>query len=434
MTPAVTVVDAATQLAPATNLLPGPIWVVFSAFHNVHRLWWWYRKKEMYTQPNNFLHLVSGHTLNFVLGDMLVIRVAAQALLIATRILEAVEQKVVFCLSWRKWTQSVRGHYTPHIRCKWDKKTETSLFSPSTRNWAESLKRNAAARIDRVMKNTLGIGKNGFMLSMRLMDAAEAFSLSPETKTEAVSEFFLNGSKSISTIVENKERLRAGLIENKGLIDKCLSGIGSSYKSEQLIGAVSKTLEKTETTYNTVSKVAGVANNAALDTLKRGIFAFMNTIGLASWTPDSLVPTLDPPWVNPAPPKLPERFPPTKWVTRISKTIAAYPSMAIDFAKQMGTFTPPVKTKIAPQTLAAIEAPPTPMKLTLEEVSNSYKLPPSPAKQLQPTSSIKLVSTPSTPKKPPASPKTPYSPIVAKKLEKTWNGVNWNGPTASTVY
>jgi hypothetical protein len=307
------------ELIPPTVILPGALWTIFCAFHYMHRTWRWYRWSKVYANPDNFFKLATGHALNFIAGDNIVLRTAGQCVLIATRILDCIEQQTVLQRSYHKWIEALKGYYPENKKWKWPQSETESWASPSTTLYFKQSAYNVTWRTRRIARRTFKLIKNMFKLSMMMMDAIEAFSLSPSTRNEAVSEIFVNSTKCLDRLVENKEELLSKLQNNKGLIGKILTGIGSPYHADHFILHVSNTLAATAKAQQMVNKVNQAANGVLEDLVKQGIFGFMATLGLAKYTPHFLVPALHAPWEQSAPqPKEYGRYAPVHWVTRIT--------------------------------------------------------------------------------------------------------------------
>ena len=157
------------------------------------------------------------------------------------------------------------------------------------------------------------------IFDMLTIDAIEAFTLSPATRNEAVNEFFVNGTKCLDIIAENKNTLLIKLKENQPIIEKVLSGIGASYTVGQVIEYIDKSLEKVKTASDTVKKVNQVVNGTFLEILKQGIFGFMCALGLSKFVPDYFVPTIEPYRDPDLPKRVYGRYAPIPWVTRLNR-------------------------------------------------------------------------------------------------------------------
>lgn len=295
------------ELTPATTRIPVLAWGAFSVFNKVHSVWWWWRAGKRYSNPESFTKLAAGHALDYTVGDKLPIRLAAHAIFIVTRIVECVEAKQSFYHACRKWVSTVRGDYPLRSRVKWERASSSGILSSSTFIWLKGNLQILIIRIKRIALATLNLGKQGFQLSMHLMDTRAAFSMSPTVRHEAVSRVFDDGAKLLDTLSENREELLARLRSNKAIIDKVLSFCPLT--ADWLISHVESTLKKADQ----VNKVATQVGSFAGDFLKRAIYGLASISGITSFVkmPKLIVPKAETSKVE-----LVERYPSIEWVTR----------------------------------------------------------------------------------------------------------------------
>lgn len=240
--------STAYELTPASQRLPPMVWTAFTALNKIHGVWRWYRKAELYTKPDTFAQLIAGHLVNFVIGDVLIIRIAAQCVLISTRILECAQQQTLAYNSTRQWwVLAVQGQFPRPTRVKWNKQKYLGWFSPSTSSWFNEKICFVRNRVKRIVKYTATVFLNYFKFSMRLMDAMDTFCVSPAVHNESINEFFVNAVKCMNSLVENKEELLDGLESNQVIIEKMLWNSSITYN--QLHTNVAKTIEKTKVIY-----------------------------------------------------------------------------------------------------------------------------------------------------------------------------------------
>ncbi len=286
MNPIVTTVQNATWgLIPATEQTPKPIWAIFKGVHYIHQLWRWYRHAEVYSNPDNFQNLMLGHVLNYVAGDNTVLRIAAQCVLIANRILTCVEQCANMFNAYQQLANAIKGNYPRHRISKWSTKQPSSIYSPSTKQWMKKGWDSAGNRVKRIAIALFCLFKEMFKLSMCIMDAIESFSLSPTTRNESINQLFVNATQSIDRLVGTQEMLRDGLVRHREIIAQFLIGMGSQWKVEYLIGTVESTLEGAKK----IQKVAHFGDGIIPDLGKRMIYGAAQGLGMESylsWQPD----------------------------------------------------------------------------------------------------------------------------------------------------
>lgn len=284
MMPASVLVQATTRdLTPGSMRLPPIAWSAFTALNRVHGVWRWYRRIELYRNPDNFSQLLAGHAVNLVVGDYLLVRIAAQCLLISTRILECVEQQISLYREGCIWIHAVKGHYPFPNKVKWDEGKEIAWLSPSTVIGLKAFSLRLYEQLKRIVYITCKIFKKTFQLSMKTMDAIDAFSLSPASRNEGINEIFVNTLKWLDSVVENKDQLIQGVANNKEIIERIL--IGSPFKYEQLYSAVSRTLDQTESIYQRAKGVSQFGNGIIVDFGKRALNSGMVVAGVANLRP-----------------------------------------------------------------------------------------------------------------------------------------------------
>ena len=289
MNPLITFAQSATyDLTPQSMRLPSFVWTAFTALNKVHGIWRWYRRAELYTNPNNFSQLIAGHALNIVLGDTLIVKVAAQCLLISTRVLECVQQQSALVNSSRCWWSAVKGDYSPKRQKSWKTLEPHPFLSPSTQLWFRSIGQSITDRIERIARCTLSLFVEAFTLSMKIMDAVDVLSLSPYTKNEGLNEGLINAIKWLDTLTENREALLEGLLENKEIIEKVLAGSTLNY--EMLFNGVKNTLDKTESIHKQTHKITSLGNGLIVDIGKRIASGSMVALGLSDYRPAILAP------------------------------------------------------------------------------------------------------------------------------------------------
>jgi hypothetical protein len=270
--------SSAYELTPVGHRLPPFLWTAFTALNKVHGLWRWYRRIDLYTKPDTLSQLLAGHIVNFVVGDILLLRIAAQCLLISTRVLECAQQQTILYKSAQHWVWAVQGHYPKPSRQKWNKQHHNVWISPGASDWLKMQWQAFRNRVERIVECTAMVFSHCFQLSMKLMDAMDTFCLSPYTSNEGVNEFFVNAMKWMNNIVENNEELLAGIEANKPLIEKMICHSPITYK--QLHATVSKALEKTESFYHKAKSITKICDGALIQLGSRMINGSRIIIGV----------------------------------------------------------------------------------------------------------------------------------------------------------
>jgi len=244
------------EMTPAHLRLPPVLWTVFTALNQVHGIWRWYRRIELYRNPDNLVQLLAGHAVNILIGDTLLLRIAAQSLLVATRLLECTRQQSAVFRSGRAWIGSLKEEYPLPSVAKWDKDSLNSWLSPSSKYWWKRKGLYIEAKVHKVSLNSFKLLKNIFKLSVSMMDVIDALSWSPSARFDGVTESFVNITKWLNAIVENKEGLLTGITENKVIIVYLLKN--SPFTYEQLVSGVTKAVEKTERIQENIKRISNI--------------------------------------------------------------------------------------------------------------------------------------------------------------------------------
>lgn len=321
--------STASELSQPKVQLPNPVMMAFKAVHRVHRMWRWVRMGKIYSNPDNFLKLAAGHGLNFAFGDSVLLRISAVSVLIATRIFECVEQHGKLEKAWGKVVDSFKNRHPWPIKIKWETRASNRWISPSSVTWWRYHAADICHRTQRVALSLWNLCKQIFILSMRIMDATETFSLSPSTRNEGINQLFVNGTKWVDRLSENKDLLLKGLQANEAVIEKILKGIHSPLTSQQLIDAAAFSLNKVQQVHQASETVCKGFGFFIMACVKNWGYEFLWDLGLHHLVPSYLVPPPNPPWEIPPHEKLTERYPSLELVTRPSMLRKAKSSQSV---------------------------------------------------------------------------------------------------------
>lgn len=311
---AVLLAQSITEDISSPSILPSPVKFLLDGVFYAHRVWRWIRLGKIYTNPHNFLHLAAGHGLNALAGDYMFVRVSAIAVLIATRILDAAEAFDDLQTAWKKLTLAWKNEYPSPIHVSW--KSDSDILSLSSLVWLRTTYQELLVRIKRIALAILRVVKEALILSMRLMDAAECFYMSPDLKQESINLLFVNASRCLDKLVQERSYLIQGLRNNKTVIQKVLDGIGSILTAEQLIAEVDNGLGHVETFHQSTKS----ANNEFVEFLeacgKKWTFQILYEFGLHRLLPPSMMPPATVPWKQPHRIAYQNRYPPDESVAK----------------------------------------------------------------------------------------------------------------------
>ena len=108
------------------------MWAAFISLNRVHGAWRWYRRAALYSNPENFSQLIAGHLIKFICGESALIRVAAQSVLIATRLIACAQQQKSLYKEGKRLIAAIKGDYAYPVDVPWITDSHSSIFSPST--------------------------------------------------------------------------------------------------------------------------------------------------------------------------------------------------------------------------------------------------------------------------------------------------------------
>ena len=284
MSPIASYVQTTTyDLTPPYYRLPPIVWSIFTAFNQVHSIWRWYRRVELYRKPDNLFQLFTGHVVNITIGDSLLLRVAAQSLLVATRLLECTQQQRLVKDAARECYGTLCGYYPKPNSIRWEEQRSPLGLSASTVFFCKMTLCKIYERMKRIALSVYEVAKELFTLSMTILDVIDAFCWSPAIKNDAINEGFVNLTKWLEQLVDHKDTLLTGLKENKATIEYLLQSTPFTY--EQLCNAATNTLETSQVIHSCVKKISTVGGNTLLDIGTRILNGGMIVIGLADYAP-----------------------------------------------------------------------------------------------------------------------------------------------------
>ncbi len=258
--------------------LPLPFMIVFSAFNRVHHLWRWYKRAEIYSNPNNFLALAAGHAVNALAGDKIPVKLPVLCVLVAQRILMVVDQTFRMQECFRKLKNAFRDEYS-----------KTYSYKVVKNENKYHLKRTTE-KIKRIVTSLLLIFKEAFILSMRMIDAIEIFYMNPDTMNDGVGEVFVNAKQVLEKLERDKKELQNALINSKPVIEKVLKAIGSPFNANDFIDISSDALDKAAVISKISNETTGPVAMVIQEIGKRFIFGVASMVGLKKMVPKTLYP------------------------------------------------------------------------------------------------------------------------------------------------
>ncbi len=198
------------------------------------------------------------------------LRVAAQVMMIAVRIVDLGKYKAKLYVSCLELHHSLVGTYPLRIRVRiprTDQSTLLRFLGPDTYIFVMRKKEAFLLYVSRVGRCVLTFFKDLGQVAMCYVAVVEAFSLSAAVGDEAVKHVFFNSTKLLDEMSENRQHIHAELLRHKGLIERILVGIGSPCSADTLISTVGSSLNVAQKTRNAVGATWDVVG----DVVKKGV-------------------------------------------------------------------------------------------------------------------------------------------------------------------
>jgi hypothetical protein len=251
--------------------------------------------------------------LNWVAGDKGLVMMAAQVVLISTRIVEMVEEGQSLVKDTKRFWRILRGRHRLVERDVTVLVFRGGSLSHSTKVRASRFLFIAKIRVRSVAFCVVRISKRIFVLSMKTLDATSSFYYRPDQKQETLNEFFINYDKLTGVLINNKQFLVKCLKKNRDVIERVLINSHSILTADQLITGVKKSIDRVEKVNEAVDGVSKKVGTVGKDLFQRAAFGLLQSMGLAQYIPESMLPSMVPVWMKKKR-HLGERFPPIDWV------------------------------------------------------------------------------------------------------------------------
>lgn len=315
---AIDLVNKVTQdMLPSSVVLPVGLSAGYSVVHYLHGTWRWYRWGKKHADVDNLFKIAADHGFAFLVGDNKVVQLAAQCVMIVRCISDGADGYVKLFRSYQKLEKVVRGQYPYFEEKPWVKESPVSWISPSGWHSITASLEKAAFYISQMVQRIFKLMQALFTLSMLMLDAVDAFSMSASKRHEAVGEMVSNSSKLINQSAGNAALLLEKLKANRAAIQEILKSSGTGCTAEQLIGGLESIVQKTEGVKGLVNEIDSQATDAMVHYAKVVTFDLFQTIGLAAYIPGWLLPPIT--TKPPKPKRIYGRYAPTHWVTRLDR-------------------------------------------------------------------------------------------------------------------
>lgn len=282
--------------------LPPPLKYGLHCLTFAHKGWWFVRKKNLYTNADNFLPLTAGHLLNSFVGSK-ALRHGAKILLVVTRIEETSRQLLILRQDYSQFVDALRGNYVCIHAPQWRRSNSAHLLSPASLNEMTSHWKQASSLTTHIAKSGACLSKQLGVVSMHLWDTYDSFFATDE----AVQELFVNGFKWFDKLNDAKDDFAAALKANKPMIAKILIATRTPITADLFINSVIKALRTTQK----VTKAANKVNRISGELIRQGLYDFMKIFRSTKLIPKKMLPQSQgcPRWKETKPEKIYGHYP-----------------------------------------------------------------------------------------------------------------------------
>ncbi|MBA3237757.1 MAG: hypothetical protein H0T62_05315 [Parachlamydiaceae bacterium] len=332
------------EIVPVSNVLPEVLWNGFSVIHNVQRSWILYRQAEKYSDPANYFNILQDQGVGIIIRNNDALKFGAQCLMILRCVSECVDGYKEVCRVYQNFLDVIHNQYPRLDEEPWHKEVEFNWISPPELHRLKSTLKNNIQYIQRIAKCLFKLVEKFFILSLLMLEAADAFSLSPEKVEEASVEVISNVKKLTNQFADNTEFLLEKLKQDRSIIENLLSMCPINQTEEEnqnTIDAVIESIEtivrKTKVINKEIKEIDNEATELIIRVGKDILFSAATIFGCTELLPDSLIP----PSPSSTPKKLTyARFIPDRLITRLD-------------APQKKQVKPPKKRDRPPENLSA---------------------------------------------------------------------------------
>lgn len=273
------------HLSEQTVKYSASLWYSAATLSNVHWVWKAYIKGKTYGNPDNWMGLAAGHTIDFFIGDNVLLKLPAFPFLIGSRFLDLFEQEDALIKSYQKWKKTLKGTQPICYKSTNDHGRFASLFfSNYTIYWIKSKSYNISIRTQRIFGATLKMTGESFKLLMRLMDIVEMITIDPakwrELASQGVKEGGVHIPKCLYTLSRNKDIFIRRLQSHEKGINSALKLLGAKkLKADDMIDNVRYLFSYTEKGLDVYKKTSEMVGQSLVNLFKKFVY---------DWSPKSL--------------------------------------------------------------------------------------------------------------------------------------------------
>lgn len=205
--PPIQLINNVNGYSQAMESLPKVVTTFYSVIHRVHSLWRRYRKASLYANPDTLLKMIGGHFLYMIVHNKKVedyIGVAAQCILLVERITACIKSLIELQKAYKFLKKAWKTEIPLQLREPYRLNMFPYVLSATTEMKYFSYIDKLKLRVRALAYMCFLLIKEVFLLSMRTLDAVEAFHVTPERRAEATRELFVNGG-ALCSLLKGKE-------------------------------------------------------------------------------------------------------------------------------------------------------------------------------------------------------------------------------------
>ncbi len=201
---------------------------------------------------------LGGATLNFAAGDNRGIKIAAQTVLVALRVVECVENYAKLQIHYNALVEEIKGYAIAPLKPSWKQWGKPIILTPAAFQTLQDASALKCYRFKRIVYLCCMVAFHIFDLSMCVYDASQAMNLDNDFINDNINEIFLNGIDLWNKLTSDLPYLALKLHENTLVIDSLLQNISRSpIKTSHLIKVCRGVAAIREKVHNAASAVKG---------------------------------------------------------------------------------------------------------------------------------------------------------------------------------
>lgn len=285
--------NTSRALTPQNLQINGFLKFTLQSVQFIHRIYTCFRKVNLYSAPNNFLKMVAGHTVNWLVGNQTAIRIAAQSVLIGARITDLIKAQKSLVHEVRCLKNTLFNRFAIYPKISRKEIQFRKNISPSTHYYFKVKIKIIKVKFFCTIVHIKIIIKGVFIISMKTIDALTSFCYGDESASSNVNEIFVNSSKCLRELTNNKQLLLDTIKKNKTIIAVLFSNMSSLFTIDQIIASIETSLHFASKVSSGVENMSEKVGELIKETFKHTAFGLFQTAGLTEIIPNSWVPKIE---------------------------------------------------------------------------------------------------------------------------------------------